>query len=124
MSILVSQLEAPLSCSLFREYYLLLLFYLLFSKRRQHLRCNLLFGLICHFDLLKDINISFFLYPPPFVFYRKYQFKFFHTVCISLLCLHFHLYHVPNFCRVSCMHNTFMFRLLSCSGPVTSHKTT
>ena len=28
---------------------------------RQHLRCNLLFGLIGHFGLLKDIIISFFL---------------------------------------------------------------
>ena len=41
-----------------------ILFYhsdLLFSKTRQHLRCNLLFGLIGHFGLLKDVNISFFL---------------------------------------------------------------
>ena len=29
---------------------------------RQHLRCNLLFGLIGHFGLLKDVNISFVLY--------------------------------------------------------------
>ena len=36
-------------------------FGLLFSLTRQHLRCNLLFGLIRHFGLLKDINISFFL---------------------------------------------------------------
>ena len=28
---------------------------------RKHLRCNLLFGLIGHFGLLKDVNISFFL---------------------------------------------------------------
>ena len=34
-------------------------FDLLFSKTRQHLRCNLLFGLIGHFGLLKDLNISF-----------------------------------------------------------------
>ena len=34
---------------------------LLFSKMRQHLRCNLLFCLIGHFGLLKDVNISFFL---------------------------------------------------------------
>ena len=27
----------------------------------SHLRCNLLFGLIGHFGLLKDVNISFFL---------------------------------------------------------------
>ena len=33
----------------------------LFSKTRQHLRCNLLFGLIGHFSLLQDVNISFFL---------------------------------------------------------------
>ena len=36
-------------------------FNLLFSKRRQHLRCNLLFGLIGHFGLLQDVNISFIL---------------------------------------------------------------
>ena len=36
-------------------------FGLLFSKTRQHLRCNLLFGLISYFGLLKDANISFFL---------------------------------------------------------------
>ena len=34
---------------------------LLFSKTRQHLRCNLLFGLIGHFGLSQDVNISFFL---------------------------------------------------------------
>ena len=33
----------------------------MFSKTRQHLRYNLLFGLIGHFGLLKDVNISFFL---------------------------------------------------------------
>ena len=36
-------------------------FDLLFSKTTQRLRCNLLFGFIGHFGLLKDINISFFL---------------------------------------------------------------
>ena len=36
-------------------------FDLLFSKTRQHSRCNLLFGLIGHFGLLKDVSISFFL---------------------------------------------------------------
>ena len=36
-------------------------FDLLFSKTRQYLRCNLLFDLIGHFGLLKDVNISFFL---------------------------------------------------------------
>ena len=35
---------------------------------RQHLRCNLLFGLIGHFGLLKEDNISFFL---SFFLYRK-----------------------------------------------------
>ena len=35
-------------------------FYLLFSKTKQPLRCNLLFGLIGHFGLLKGVNISFF----------------------------------------------------------------
>ena len=34
---------------------------MLFSKTSQHLRCNLLFGLIGHFGLLQGINISFFL---------------------------------------------------------------
>ena len=33
----------------------------MFSKTRKHLRCNLLFGLIGHSGLLKDVNISFFL---------------------------------------------------------------
>ena len=36
-----------------------ILFWFLFSNTRQHFRCNLLFGLICHFSLLKDFNISF-----------------------------------------------------------------
>ena len=36
-------------------------FDLLFSKTRQHLRCNLLFGLIGHFGLLQYVNIFFFL---------------------------------------------------------------
>ena len=34
---------------------------LLFSKTRQRVRHNLLFGLIGYFGLLKDVNISFFL---------------------------------------------------------------
>ena len=33
----------------------------MFSKTRQHLRCNVLFGLIGHFGLLKDVDNSFFL---------------------------------------------------------------
>ena len=33
----------------------------LFSKTRQHLRCNLVFGLTVHFGLLIDVNMSFFL---------------------------------------------------------------
>ena len=33
----------------------------MFSKTRQHLKCNLLFGLRGHFGLLKNVNISFFL---------------------------------------------------------------
>ena len=45
----------------FSEFSFLFFFDLLFSRTRQHLRCNLLFGLIRHFGLLKDINISFFL---------------------------------------------------------------
>ena len=36
-------------------------FDLLFSKTRQH-SSNLLFGLIGHFGLLKDVSISFFLF--------------------------------------------------------------
>ena len=43
---------------LFSYYYY---YYLLFSKTRQHLRCYLLFGLIGHFGLLQDVNISSFL---------------------------------------------------------------
>ena len=38
-----------------------LFFDLLFSKRRQHLRCNFLFGFTGHFRLLQDVNISYFL---------------------------------------------------------------
>ena len=38
-------------------------FFGLFSKTGQHLTCNLLFGGIGHFGLLKDVNISFFLSP-------------------------------------------------------------
>ena len=34
-----------------------LYFGLLFSKTRHHLRCNLLFGLIGHVGLLKDVKI-------------------------------------------------------------------
>ena len=45
----------------FYIYGVLFSFFFLFSKTRQHLRCNLLFGLIGHFGLLKDINICFFL---------------------------------------------------------------
>ena len=35
--------------------------FLSFSLTLTLLRCNLLFGLIGHFGLLKDVNISFFL---------------------------------------------------------------
>ena len=45
---------------IFMEYYVLI-FDLLFLKTRQHLRCNLLFGLIGHCGPLKDVNISFFV---------------------------------------------------------------
>ena len=50
-----------LSYSLFFYLVTVIYFDLLLSKMRQHLPCNLFFGLIGHFRLLKDVNISFFL---------------------------------------------------------------
>ena len=42
--------------SLFLSYY-----FFVYLKMRQHLERGLLFGLIGHFGLLKEVNISFFL---------------------------------------------------------------
>ena len=56
--------------SLFLSYLLNnIYFVLLFSKMRQHFRCNLLFGLTGHFGLLKDVNFSFFLASLPSTFH-------------------------------------------------------
>ena len=54
--------DSLVSVYLIYFFYLVLFIYFdLFSKKRQHSLCNLLFGLIGHFGILKDINISFFL---------------------------------------------------------------
>ena len=62
---------APNSIYILFPFLFLFYFDLLFSKTRQHLRCNLLLGLIGHFGLLKGVNISFFLSLNLFLFLQS-----------------------------------------------------
>ena len=73
---------------------------MLFAKKRQQLRCNLLFGLIGHFGLLKDVNISFFLVI--FVRRRRRRRNFFVMI------------HLAKACDILCMKKSNLLLVKAC----------